>query len=409
MANALLDRFLRYAKVDTMSNEELAETRHPSTDIQWNLLNMLDKELSEMGIVDREMDEHGILIARIPGNAKVKTPTIGLMAHVDTAHDCEGNGVKPRIITEYDGKDIPLNDTIILKVSDNPELRQYIGQTLIVSDGTTLLGSDDKAGVAEIMTVADRLVHDPTCIHGPVELYFTADEETGCGMDAFPYDKIHCDYCYTIDGGERYCVEIECFNAAVARLDIHGVSYHLGAGRGRLVNAVKVASAIVEALPQAESPEATDERYGYYCPLEINGALLEVKLNLYLRDFDLPSLEKRINVVQALAKTMELTYGCTIDVVVKHQYYNMVQEARKQPKVLDSIYQAGKELGMPLHESLIRGGTDGARMANERHIPCPNIFTGGHNLHSVCEWAALPAMEDSVRLITRILEIGARP
>jgi len=391
-----------------MSDEELAETRHPSTDNQWDLLRMLDGELAAMGVSDREMDGHGILIARIPGNVKGNVPTIGLMAHVDTAHDCEGNGVKPRVIHTYDGKDIQLNDDVVLKVSDNPELAGYMGQTIVVTDGTTLLGSDDKAGVAEIMTVADKLVHDPSCAHGPVELYFTSDEETGCGMDKFPYEKIHCDYCYTIDGGERYCVEIECFNAAVLRLDIHGVSYHLGAGRGRLVNAVKVASQIVDALPQAESPEATDGRFGYYCPLEISGALAEVKLNIYLRDFDLPVLEKRIAVVESLVKTMERTYGCTIDVTVKHQYYNMVEEARKHPKVLQSMYQAGKELGMPLHESLIRGGTDGARMANERHIPSPNLFTGGHNLHSIYEWAALPAMEDSVKLITRILEIGAR-
>ncbi|MCH3907796.1 MAG: peptidase T [Sphaerochaeta sp.] len=408
MADALLDRFLRYVKVDTMSDEALAETNHPSTEIQWNLLRLLDTELAAMGVTDREMDEHGILIARIPANTTKKVPTIGLMAHVDTADDCQGNGVKPRVIPSYDGKDILLNKTVTLKVSDNPELPKYVGQTLIVTDGTTLLGSDDKAGVAEIMTVADRLLHDPSCIHGPVELYFTSDEETGCGMDHFPYDKIHCDYCYTVDGGERYCIETECFNAAVVRLDIHGVSYHLGAGRGRLINAVKVAGMIIDALPQAESPEATDGRFGYYCPLEVSGALAEVKLNVVLRDFDLKNLEKRIQVVKGIAGAMESAYGCTIDVVVKHQYYNMVEEANKHPAVVQSIWQAGKELGMPLFENLIRGGTDGARMANERHIPCPNLFTGGHNLHSVYEWAALPAMEDSVKLVSRIIEIGAR-
>jgi len=410
LAQDVLDRFLRYAVVDTMSNESLAETRHPSTDSQWDLLHLLEKELKEeLKIKDVELDGNGILIARIPSNVQKSCQTIGLMAHVDTADDVMGNSVKPRVIDSYEGGDVKLNDKCTLLEKDNPQLSQYKGQTIIVTDGNTLLGSDDKAGVAEIMAAAKLMVTDPDFKHGPVELYFTADEETGCGMDKFPYDKIKCDYCYTIDGGDRYCIEAECFNAAVARLTFHGISYHTGSGRGRIINAVTLVSAFVTALPQAESPEATDGRYGFYCPLEITGALAETHLNILLRDFDLPKLNHRIEVVKSLARTLEQVYpGARIDVEIKNQYYNMIEEARKKPEALASVYQAGKELGMPLYESLIRGGTDGSRMANERHIPCPNLFTGGHNLHSVYEWAALPAMEDSARLISCIIALGAK-
>lgn len=409
MDKEVLERFLRYVKVDTMSDEGLAETRHPSTDCQWDLLHLLEKEMDAMGLKDHELDGHGILIARIPSNTKKKCPTIGLMTHVDTAHDVMGNGVKARVIDSYDGGDIPLNKSITIKRKDNPLLAQYKGETLVVSDGTTLLGADDKAGVAEVMTVAHRLLEDNTIVHGPVELYFTSDEETGCGMDKFPYEKIHADYCYTVDGGERYCIESECFSAYALDVDIKGVSYHPGSGRGRIVNAITVASRLLASLPQAESPEATDGRFGFYCPMEISGGLAEVHLHFIIRDFDTEKAERRCAVVKSLCSSLEEAYqGSRIIVKEKQQYLNMVDIAHKKPQGLDNVWKAGKELGMPLYESLIRGGTDGARMANERDIPCPNLFTGGHNFHSIYEWAALPAMEDSIRLIIRLLELGGR-
>ena len=411
LAQDILERFVRYAQVDTQSSEVAAEQgKHPSTDIEWDLLRMLQAELQDLGVKDTELDEHGVLIGRIPASkGKERKPTIGLMAHVDTASDVKGNGVKPQVIERYQGGDVTLPNGLVIAASENPELAQYQGETLVTSDGTTLLGSDDKAGVAEIMGVVKRILADSTIQHGPVEVYFTSDEETGMGMDCFPYDKIRCDFCYTVDGGPRYSIEQECFSAAGVRLHIHGVSYHTGSGRGRIVNAITVASRILSSLPQAESPEATDGRYGFYAPMKIEGALNECTLSFLLRDFKNEEIERRISVMQSLSQAMEAAYpGCKIDVEVKHQYYNMVEEARKKPLVLDCIWQAGKELGMPLYESLIRGGTDGARMAHDRHIPCLNLFTGGHNLHSVYEWAALPAMRDSARLICRILEIGAR-
>lgn len=411
LAQDILERFVRYAKVDTQSNAESAEAgRHPSTEIQWDLLKLLQEELHGMGVTDTELDANGVLIGRIPATkGKEDKPTIGLMAHVDTASDVPGNGVKPQVIDDYQGGDVQLSNGLVIAAAENPELAQYQGGTLIVSDGTTLLGSDDKAGVAEIMSVLKLLSRDASLAHGPIEVYFTSDEETGMGMDRFPYEKIGCDFCYTVDGGARYAIEQECFSAAGVKLHIHGVSYHTGSGRGRIVNAITVASRILASLPQAESPEATDGRYGFYAPMSIQGTMNEATISFLLRDFRNEEIERRIAVMKSLSHAMEDTWpGCRIEVEVKHQYYNMVEEARKKPLVLDCIWQAGKELGMPLYESLIRGGTDGSRMAHDRHIPCPNLFTGGHNLHSVYEWAALDAMEDSARLICRILEIGAR-
>ena len=409
LATDILDRFLRYAVVDTMSDENLAATKHPSTEGQWDLLNLLISEMREWGIEDIQVDEHGIVIARIPSNLEYEVPTLGFMAHVDTADDVMGNGVKPRVIEAYDGNDVKLNEDYTLLRAENEELASYVGETIIVTDGNTLLGSDDKAGVAEIMAVARLLCSDSTIKHGELELIFTSDEETGAGMDNFPYEKIRCEYCYTIDGGKRFEIESECFNAATVKVHFSGVSYHLGSARGRLVNALTMASYFVNSLPQAESPEATDGRYGYYCALNMSGTSVEADLTVYLRDFDLEILDRRIETLKVLAQATEALYPngkVTLD--AKHIYYNMVLVAKNKPIALNSLYEAGKRLGMELHEELIRGGTDGSRMANERNIPCPNIFTGGHNLHSRFEWAALPAMEDSARLIAQIIQVGAK-
>jgi tripeptide aminopeptidase len=408
IAEDILQRFLRYAAIDTMSDDTVVSTKQPSTDGQWDLLNLLVSELRQMGIDDITVDKAGVVIARMASNLDHEIPTIGFMAHVDTADDVPGNGVKPRVIDSYDGGDIPLNETYTIMREDNAELAQYKGQTLIVTDGTTLLGSDDKAGVAAIMAVAKELSADKSIKHGALEFIFTSDEETGSGMDSFPYDAIRCDYCYTIDGGKRFEIESECFNAATVKVHFSGVSYHLGAARGRLVNALTMAAYFINALPQAESPEATDGRYGYYCAHTINGTATEVDLTLYLRDFDLDVLNRRIDALKLLAQSAEALYHkgkATVE--SKIVYYNMALVAKQKPIAMDNLRMAGERLGMPLEEALIRGGTDGARMANEHHIPCPNIFTGGHNLHSRFEWAALPAMEDSANLIKEIIKVGS--
>lgn len=404
----LQKNFLRYVAVDTMSDEKLAEVKHPSTINQLDLIKLLEKDLKEIGIKDVSVGPEGVLVAHIPATID-NVPCIGLMAHVDTADDVEGNGVKPQVIENYDGKDIALGSTNrIIKVDENSELENYIGSTIFTSDGTTLLGADDKAGVSEIMAVAKILVENKDIKHGEIEIIFTCDEETGCGMDAFPYDRIHCDYCYTIDGGTRYEIESECFNASKVSIDFKGVSYHLGAARGKMVNALTMATSYVNNLPQSESPEATDLRYGYYCPLELNATNDEAHLVVYLRDFDIDELKRREEVLLSLSKMIEQLYpGGKITTNIKRQYYNMKDISNKNPIVLNSIYEAGRRLEQPLFESPIRGGTDGARMANEKGIPCPNIYTGGHNYHSYYEWCALDAMEDATKLILEIIKIGA--
>ncbi len=408
LKNDLISSLLKYTVVDTMSDEKLAETKHPSTLNQLDLINLLKKDLEELNIEDVTVGPEGVLVAHIPATVE-DAPCIGLMAHVDTADDVEGNGVKAQVIENYDGKDIALKGSArIIKREENPELANYVGSTIITSDGTTLLGADDKAGVSEIMAIAKILVNHSEIEHGEVEIIFTCDEETGCGMDAFPYDRIHCDYCYTIDGGTRYEIESECFNASKVTVDFKGVSYHLGAARGKMVNALTLATSFVNNLPQAESPEATDQRFGYYCPLELNATNDEAHLMIYLRDFEISEIERRENVLKSLSQMIEqINPGSKVSINFKRQYYNMKDISLKNPKVLESIYEAGRRLEQPLFESPIRGGTDGARMANEKGIPCPNIYTGGHNYHSYYEWCAVDAMEDAVKLILEIIKIGA--
>jgi tripeptide aminopeptidase len=409
LARDILQRFLEYVAYDTMSDETQLASRHPSTEGQMQLLLLLAKQIQQMGVEDIQIDDNGVVIARLPSNIDYEVPTVAFMAHVDTADDVPGNGVKSRVIESYDGSDIPLNEMYTIKVDENEELSGYIGETLVVTDGNTLLGGDDKAGVAVIVSALKYLLEHPEIKHGVVEFIFTSDEETGAGMDNFPYEKVSCEYCYTIDGGKRYEIESECFNAATVQVGFKGVSYHLGMARGRLVNALTMASFFVNALPQAESPEATDGRYGYYCAQTINGTANEIDLTIYLRDFDLDELNRRIEALKQLALATEALYpNSKVSVDAKHVYYNMALVAKNKPFAMDNLYKAGQELGFPLVEKLIRGGTDGARMANERNIPCPNIFTGAHNLHSRYEWVALPAMEDAAKLVLKIIEVGAR-
>lgn len=405
----ILNRFLRYVSVDTMSDGSLAAVRHPTTDGQMELLKILWKELSEdFHIQDVELDDNGILIAKIPSNCKQQTPTLAFMAHVDTSSAVEGNGVSPLIIDAYEGGDISLGNSLTLREADNPDLSQYIGETLVVTDGTTLLGGDDKAGIAQIMAAVKYMTDNPSFQHGPIEIYFTSDEEIDCGMNFFPYEKSSCMWCYTVDGEKRYWIDTECFNAASVHLAIQGISYHLGSGRGKIVNAVTVASALISALPQSESPEATDGRYGYYCPLNMCGTLEKAEVDIYVRDFDLDALDRRIETIEKLSATYETLYpGVKIECSHVHQYYNFAEAAKEERESMQLVFDAGVALGMPLVETVIRGGTDGAWMSQARKIPCLNLFTGGYNRHSVYEWVAVSAMEDGARLILKMIELAA--
>lgn len=398
----VLDRFLRYVQVDTMSDESIADKKHPSTPGQWDLLRMLEGELKGLGLKDVVLDEYGYLLARLDATEQ-GLPSIAFCSHVDTADDVEGNHVRPRVVENYDGKDIKLNDEYSIIAADNPELARYVGSTIITSSGDTLLGCDDKGGVAEIMTAVSYLVKHPEIKHGEIEILFSPDEETGCGMDFFDASRLNAKALYTVDGGTRYEVELECFNAATVKVHFSGVSYHLGAARGRMVNALTMASAFINAIPQAESPEATDGRYGYYCAQSASGNATDMDVTVYLRDFDYDGLLRRIEVLQSLGKTVELLYaGGKVTVDSKISYLNMGEAAKKDPWAVEAIFKAGKALGQPLHTEIIRGGTDGSRIAQIKGIACPNLYTGGHNYHSRFEWAALDAMNDSVSLIIEI-------
>ena len=398
----VLDRFLRYVQVDTMSDESIADKKHPSTPGQWDLLRMLESELKGLGLKDVVLDEYGYLLARLDATEQ-GLPSIAFCSHVDTADDVEGNHVRPRVVENYDGKDIRLNDEYSIVAADNPELARYVGSTIITSSGDTLLGCDDKGGVAEIMTAVSYLVKHPEIKHGEIEILFSPDEETGCGMDFFDASRLNAKALYTVDGGTRYEVELECFNAATVKVHFSGVSYHLGAARGRMVNALTMASAFINAIPQAESPEATDGRYGYYCAQSASGNATDMDVTVYLRDFDYDGLLRRIEVLQSLGKTVELLYaGGKVTVDSKISYLNMGEAAKKDPWAVEAIFKAGKVLGQPLHTEIIRGGTDGSRIAQIKGIACPNLYTGGHNYHSRFEWAALDAMNDSVSLIIEI-------
>ncbi len=383
-----------------MSDGEKATTVRPSTPGQEVLLLALKKELEEMGLETYYGDEK-VVMGTLKGNSGNKT--IGFMAHVDTADDTQGNGVKAKVWPDYDGEKIVLSGSTVLDPATDKDLLLYKGSEIITSDGTTLLGSDDKAGVAIIMEMLSYLVSHPEVRRPDIEVYFTPDEETGCGMDRFPHERLKSICCYTVDGGPEGELETECFNAATITIDIHGYSIHLGDARGRLVNAVTVGAKIISALPQAESPEATDGRYGYYCPLVFNGTGTEAKLQVYIRDFDEEKFEKKIKNTEDIAQTIATLYGASVDIVSKVSYRNMAQANRNNPDATEAVFKAAEKLGLPLSEQLIRGGTDGARLA-ETGVACPNLFTGGHNLHSNSEWICVDAMTRSTNLCLGIVE-----
>ncbi len=401
----LLERFIKYVKIETTSSSDSQTS--PSTKCQWDLLKLLKQELLEIGVKDAELDENGYVSAKIPASPGYeKVPVIGFLAHVDTASDVSGKNVKPVVHENYDGKKIKLTGTDI-----NPEkfpgLEKYKGETVITSDGTTLLGADDKAGIAEIMTAADYIITHKEIKHGTIEIFFTPDEEIGRGMSKFPLEKAESLFCYTLDGDGEGTIEMECFNAYSAAIKIKGNVIHLGTARGKLINAVKLAAEFIQMLPSQESPEATDGRYGYYCAHGITGNLGEATVELLLRDFDKNNMEKRIKAVEATAKTLEFLYpGSEVNVAFTRQYGNMADFIGKDSPGIKLLFEAVKRSGAQPIEKIIRGGTDGARLS-EMGIPCPNIFTGGHNYHSREEWAVLSSMLKASNVIITLAELWA--
>lgn len=400
------ERFLRYVQVPTTSDRKSSET--PSTHGQWDLSKHLARELEDIGVRDIQLDEHCYLIARIPASeGHGQAPAVGFMAHVDTAADVSGENVRPIVHEAYDGSAIELPAGYTLDPRDSPELHEYAGETIITSDGSTLLGGDDKAGVAEIMAAVQYLFDHPEIPHGPIEIIFTPDEETGFGMDRFPKERLESVACYTLDGQSEGFVETECFNAYHAEVDFTGRAIHLGYARGQMVNAVSMAAAFIAMLPRSESPEATDGYYGYYCPLEVSGSLDSARVDVYIRDHDDAQAKRRVAALSDFATAVEAAYpGGSVKIESRKQYSNMFEEVSKQPRVMNLLEEAMRQTGHEPRRHAIRGGTDGARLT-AMGIPTPNVSSGQHNMHSRFEWVATRSLALSAELVVRLAELWA--
>jgi len=407
--NLTVSRFLRYARLWTTSDRYNPDT--PSTPGQWDLARALVQELQELGVADVVLTDHCYVIGRLPASpGREHCPTVGFLAHLDTSEEVSGKDVRPCLVEQYDGKPIYLSGGFCLDPADSPDLAAHKGKALIHADGTTLLGADDKAGIAIIMGAVEYLLAHPDLKRGQVEIIFSPDEETGKGLPEFPLDALHAKTCYTLDGGPLGELEWECFNAWAAKVHFTGVSMHLGQARGRMVNAALMAAVYAAMLPRNESPEATDGYYGYYCPLTIKGDVETASLEVYLRDFDRKEGERRLAALDAYARAVEAQFpGGKVEVHSKVQYRNMKEKISEQGAALEKLRQAYANTGVPIREKPIRGGTDGSRLT-EMGIPTPNIFTGGRNYHSRLEWLSVPDMAASCRLVIELVQLfGAEP
>lgn len=396
----LLGNFIFYTRFDTMSIPAHVGIQRPTSEGQKELIKELESELKALGL-SVEIEDNWALKGLLKGNKDGRC--MAFMAHVDTSDDVMGNGVKAQVI-EYEGGDISLPSGLVIKAEENPDLGCYVGTKIVTSDGTTLLGSDDKAGVAIIMSAIGYLARHPEVPHPDIEVYFTTDEETGAGMDGFPYDRMNACVCYTVDGSREGEIETECFNAATITVRVRGVSIHLGSARGVMVNALTILSQIASTLPQAESPEATDGRYGYYAPLDVRASAAEGEMQIFIRDHDEVEFNYRLDAVRKLVEAVAFIYKGKADVSVSVSYHNMADVNKKDPEAVEAIFAAARELGIDCYEEIIRGGTDGARIAECKGISAPNIFTGGHNLHSLSEWVSLEAMNKAANLVLRLAE-----
>ncbi len=402
----VIERLVRYAKIETTSNR-LIETI-PSTQQQFDLAQLLVEELKGLGIKDANVDEHCYVIARIPASPGLENkPAIGFMAHVDTASDVSGKDVKPRIVKNYDGKALKLSENWTLDPANFEELAEYVGDTLIVTDGTTLLGADDKGGVAVIMTAISWLQKNPSVKHGPLYAIFTPDEETGKGMDLFPLKKLDAVACFTFDGGKGGELEMECFNAYEAKITFTGKASHPGYARGVMVNAASMAAHFASMLPRTESPEATDGWFGYFYIGSISGGLEHAELTLLMRDFSDTGMQRRIEAVKAFGAAIEAQFpGGKASIEFKKQYLNMRKKLDQSPKVIEALFTAATRAGAEPFSKPIRGGTDGARLT-EMGIPTPNIFAGMHNFHGRYEWASASEMVLAVDTLLELAKLWA--
>ncbi|MBR5703397.1 MAG: peptidase T [Bacteroidales bacterium] len=398
----ILDRFLRYVQVDTQSNEE--SESQPSTGKQLNLLRLLCKELNDLG-VQATLDEYGYVMGRIPSNVDAEVPAVGFIAHVDTAPDASGENVKPQIISNYDGSDIPLKGVpgLSLKPSEFPELLAHKGETIITTDGTTLLGADDKAGVAEIMDAVQYIMAHPEFKHGPIRIGFTPDEEIGRGVVKFDVEKFDAVYAYTMDGGEAGELEFENFNAASAKIHIQGCNVHPGYAKGKMRNAILIGQELNSLLPALARPEHTEGYEGFFHLISFKGSVEEADMAYIIRDHDRAKFESRKEMMEKVAGFINEKYGVgTATLVLKDQYYNMREQVEPHFRIIEIAKKAIKDAGVEPKVQPIRGGTDGANLSF-RGLPCPNIFAGGLNFHGKFEWVPLESMEKASKVILNII------
>jgi tripeptide aminopeptidase len=403
----VVDRFIKYAKIDTQSDENSDQT--PSTLKQFNLAKEIERELIEMGMTDVSLDNNCYLMATLPANSDTNIPTIGFIARLDTSPDMSGENVRPRIVEQYDGEDILLNEelNIVLSPNDFPELLDYVGEDLIVSDGTTLLGADDKAGIAEIITAMQYFLDHPEIKHGKVRIAFTPDEEIGRGADKFDVQKFDADWGYTVDGGEVGEFEYENFNAASAKVVIRGRNVHPGYAKNKMINALCVANELINMLPANERPEFTEGYEGFFHITSLNGTVEEAELSLIIRDHDRQMFERRKKILQEAVNFMNERYPNRLQLELRDQYYNMREKIEPVNHVIDYALRAMREVGVTPKVKPIRGGTDGARLSF-MGLPCPNIFTGGLNFHSRYEFIPVRSMEKATQVIEKIVEIVAK-
>jgi len=406
--DTLVERFLKYVSFDTQSDEN-SETC-PSTGKQYEFGKYLVEELHKIGLSDAEIDQNGYVYATLEGNIDKKVPVIGFIAHMDTSPDMTGANVKPRIIENYDGNDIVLNSekNIVMPVSTFPNLLTVKGHDLIVTDGTTLLGADDKAGIAEIVTAVEYLIKHPEIKHGTIKIAFTPDEEIGRGVDLFNVDRFEADFAYTIDGDVEGCIEYENFNAASAKITINGVNVHPGSSKNKMKNSLLIAMELNNMLPQAETPSHTEKYEGFFHLNNMEGTVEKTTLNYIIRDHDKVMFGKRKELMEKIAEFLNYKYGAgTVVLELKDQYYNMREKIEPVMHIIDLAKEAMEQVGVKPFVSPIRGGTDGARLSY-MGIPTPNLFTGGQNYHGKFEFVSINSMRKAVEVIVKIAEKAAK-
>lgn len=401
------ERLIRYAKINTQSDETSQST--PSTEGQWELANMLVDELKQIGMKDVTLDEHCYVMATLPANTDEDIPTIGFLAHLDTATELTGANVKPQVWENYDGNDLVLNEAkqIVMTTKENPELLNYVGHTLITTDGTTLLGADNKAGIAEIMTAMEYLINHPEIKHGDIRIAFTPDEEIGRGPHHFDVEKFNADFAYTVDGGPLGELQYESFNAAQAKVTFYGHNVHPGTAKGKMVNAVKIGFEYISQLPEREAPEYTEGYEGFYHLLSFSGDVEKASAHFIIRDFDRENFERRKNTMEMIAETLRKKYGGeAVELDINDQYYNMREKIEPVIEIVAIAKEAMRAVGVEPVIKPVRGGTDGSQLSF-MGLPTPNIFTGGENFHGKYEFISVQNMNKAVQVIVNISRLVA--